>query len=259
MSYGGGGWSEDLPHTSLLAAKLGLLGKAEPDLGSKALSEMLHSLRTATESYLGTRVVTLDVVFPIRPSSAMVRSLRLAASNLRVDLTGTSAAAGQVAAFDNLGDQWDCQDPEKLIVAVEWSRAALTAMVYTVDCGVFEGLRGFQSFTLGSEDFSESNRSDVLAELRYLVETPTELDSIGAFIVLGENGGDNRLWSMLRTAFTRADWGPQPIVTLDMFNGKTDPLFVTAVGAAKDNWAKMQPMDMHGCWVDDEPGRPLCS
>lgn len=257
MPYDGGGWSEDLPHTFFLAAKLGLMGKAEPDLRSKPLSDMLHSLRIATESYLETRVITVDVFFPSRPSSAMVRSLRLAASNSGLDLTGTSAAAGQIAAFDILGDNWDCEDPEKLIVTVEWSRAALAAMLYSVDCGVFEGIRGFQSFTLGSEDFSKSKRSAILQKLRDLIQTPTEFDRIGAFIVLGEDGGDDRLWSMLRTAFTLADWGPQPIVTLDMFNGDVDPAFVAALGAAKDNWAKIQPMEIHGCCIDDEPGQPL--
>ncbi|KAF7195050.1 hypothetical protein HII31_03518 [Pseudocercospora fuligena] len=257
--YDGGGWSEDLPHASFLAAKLGLLRKAEPDLRTKALSEMLHSLRTAMESYLGTRFVAVDVVFPSRPSSAMVRSLRLASSHLGVHLTGTSAGAGQIAAFDILGNNWDCDDPEKLIVTVEWSRAALTAMVYTEDCGIFEGIRGFQSFTLGSEDFSDSKRIAILRKLRDLVQTPTEFDSIAAFIVLGENGGDDRLWSMLRTAFTWADWGPAAIVTLDVFNGDIDPAFAAAGAAAKDNWAKMQPVEMHGCWVDDELDRPLCS
>ncbi|KXT10322.1 hypothetical protein AC579_1026 [Pseudocercospora musae] len=141
--YSGGGWSEDLPHTSSLVVKLGFLGKAGPDLGTKALSDMLHSLRTATESYLGTRVVTVDVVFPSRPSSAMVRSLRLAASNPGIDLTGTLATVGQIAAFNNLGHSWDCDDPEKLAVTVEWSRVALTAMVYSEDYGVFEDIRGF--------------------------------------------------------------------------------------------------------------------
>ena len=140
-------------------------------------------------------------------------------------------------------------DHEQLIITVDYSRAAITALLVYEDCSVFESRRVLHDIQLGADELSGANDldtpRDLLARaLREVISLPLEdgngagLTRISELVLLGESAGDPRLHDALTEVlsersydFSAAAW-KRPM-------GSFDPLFAASRGLALDCWDRL--------------------
>lgn len=265
------------PGTEAAQAPLGLQSLRDylpPWLGgnndnrTQSLSRMLKALKTATESYLEASLSTTEVVFPFPVSDSYLDTLRSTCSSLSLEMPlSAQPPAGILAARaygiggicnivtpDETLERNPADDPEQLILTVDYSRAALTALLVAEECGVFEYRRVLHDTRLGADCLSfskrsdtpecDSNRSDLAHALRDVSSLPLEggngagLKRIRELVLLGESAGDRLLHDVLKEVL-----GEQP-GTLVTHVGERhariiDPLFAASRGLAEDCWDRM--------------------
>lgn len=210
------------------------LGGLACDGAVQQLVPMLRTLQVAASSYLGTEAEEVIVVFPARPSDHLVRDLVRAStrSSLRL-LIRLETPAGHLAAYANgMSDRGCYIDGERRILAVEYSRAALTSMLLQEECGMYEDIRGSHITALGADHWSSDVESDMVSELRRVArnENAPETVNLGfdELVLLGELGDDKRVMRALHEAFV----GSQEVNAVTDSSEMVSPLFAAARGAA---------------------------
>lgn len=222
---------------------------------SKVLSRMLKALKIAAESYLETSVSTAEVAFPFPISDSYSDTLRSACSSVSLHPPWLRLAPAGILAARAYGIGETCEDPEQLILTVDYSRAALTALLVDADCGIFEYRRVLHDTRLGLDglhDRSEASRSDLERAIREVTKLPLEndngagLERINNLVLLGESADNSQLHDVLREVL-----GGQyiPLVTTANENRKSviDPLFAASRGVALHCWDLVNKDEGHGC------------
>ncbi len=241
-----------------------------PWLGGKnartqSLSRMLEALKTATESYLETSLSTAEVVMPFPVSNSYLHDLRSACSylSLHMPLSAQPPAGILAARAHGIGgncpsdtaskvsrEQWD--DPEQLILTIDYSRAALTALLVAEECSTFEYRRVLHDTRLGTDGLfrgsdssgPDSSRDDLARALRKLTSLPLEdgngegLKQISELVLLGESASDRRLHDVLMEVLAEQS-GSLVTAAYDERPRVIDPLFAASRGVAYDCWDRM--------------------
>ena len=230
----------------------------------ETLTGMLRALKTATESYLETTVSPAEVVFPFPASKSMVQALRLAASSTALQLPmSAQPLAGILAAraygiggkcnltADGALDESNVDDPEQLILTIDYSRAALTVLLVVEECGVFEYRRVIHDTRLGLDRLRstpEASASDLESALRNITKLPLEdgngsgIEHINKLVLVGESASDPRLHDILRQVLAK-HYGHLADASDELFVSLIDPLFAASRGVAWDCWDRLNYSD----------------
>lgn len=266
------------PGTGAVQAPLGLQSLRDylpPWLGgdndnrTQSLSRMLRALKTATESYLEASLSTAEVVFPFPVSDSYLDTLRSACSpfSLHMPLSAQPPAGILAARVYDIGGNCktaigkealvinQADDPEQLILTVDYSRAALTALLVAEECGVFEYLRVLHDTNLGADCLSflrrsdtpgcDSNiRSDLAHALRGVTNLPledgngTRMKRIRELVLLGESADDRLLHDVLKEVLDEQS-GTLITHVSERRARVIDPPFAASRGLAQDCWDRM--------------------
>ena len=190
------------------------------DSSSTPFTAMLNSLKTATESYLGHPIATVEIAVPFPISMAWRDLLHQASAALSLNVPTTlSSPAGIYAALAQ-GTGGSCyrsttdgeaDDPEQLILTVAYTDAALTALLVDEECGVFEWRRVLHDTTLGraaiKRQCETASAADCILPLTQalsdLIRLPLEdgngadLTHISELVLHGEAANDPQLHFVL--------------------------------------------------------------
>lgn len=225
-----------------------------------ALEGMLLALKVATESYLGGPVTIADLAAPMPLSPLGQQILRSASSLAGLDRAVGVQIAGQAAARANgIGTYYQYSEEDhcdggaspQVILTVDYSRAALTAILWIEDDSVFEYRRIRHDVGLGADALYRCQHSEIdepcyerLAEaLRQVVKMPLEdvegdvPSMIGGLVLLGEKATDWRLRQILQQVLTEQG------VSISMKKSEyeesdmIDPTFAAARGVAAASWS----------------------
>lgn len=228
---------------------------------SRALSLMLKALKTATESYLDSKISNAEVVVPFPASESYLHDLRQAVASVSLHMPmSAQPPTGIIAArahgmygkcFDDLDlqghDKSMKNDPEQLILTIDYSRAALTALLVDEECGVFENRRVIHDTRLGLNGLHQLGSitaTDLLeTALRNITQLPLDdgngagLKYISNLVIIGESAGDPRLHDTLRRVLSEQ---LEPVTTVKSgFSPPIDPVFAASRGVAWDCWDRM--------------------
>ena len=238
------------------------------DTRAQSLYPMLKALETATESYLEDPFSVAEVVMPFPVPDSYLDDLRSACSSLslHVHFSARDPAGILVAHFYDLGDKCHWQgfevdnDPVPFILTVDYSRAALTALLVTKDCGLLKYERVLHDISLGADRVFGSSRSDSTREglvraLRDLICLPLDygngvgLKRIRNLVLVGESASDRRLHDVLNEVLAEQ---PGDLVTTlsDKRPMIIDPLFAVSRAAAQNCWWR----EDHAQLVKANPG-----
>ena len=113
---------------------------------------MLQALNTAAEASLGTSLSTVEVVIPFPASDSYLDVLRSACSSLSLRMPTSAQPPGGILTarvygiggkcnmgpVDNASEQKQRDDLEQIILTIDYSRAALTALLIVEERGNFE-------------------------------------------------------------------------------------------------------------------------
>ena len=233
-----------------------------------ALADMLIALKVATKSSIDGPVTIPDLAAPVPLSQHGQQILRAASSLAGLDeavgiyMAGSAAArANGIGVYyeDSKEDYYDVDDPPQLILTVEYSRAALTAILWIEEVGVFEQCRIRHDLDLGADAIYRCQHSGVdescyegLAEaLRQLVKMPLEdvgydvPSKIGGLVLLGERATDGRLRQILQQVL--AEQGVLTSVETSEYKESSmiDPTFAVARGVAASSWVTQNEPPWH--------------
>jgi hypothetical protein len=109
----------------------------------------LKALKTATESYLETSISTTEIVVLFPVTKVYYKTLRSACSAVSLHVPYSALDTAGIFATraygvcskhfrNSTGEIPLVDNPQQIILTVEYSRAALTALVVHEDSGVFE-------------------------------------------------------------------------------------------------------------------------
>lgn len=223
------------------------LGGPRPDPRVEVLSRMLLTLKTATESFLGDGQLShVQTVFPAWPSDGFFEAAQSAAKQLSLSPFEMGSSAGQFAAYANHAGERNCVG-ERLILAVEYSRAALTTFIFSEWCELYDELRGLHFLDLGSgRSAAEDHEGDLVSAIRRVARLPlhsiidgTVLDHISGLVVLGENGSSGTLSRALHEVLsTLSSPPPKSGEVHDLDQEMADPVFAASMGAAMLNFGR---------------------
>ena len=228
---------------------------------------MLRALKVATESYLEGPLLDAEVVVPFPVTNSFLDALRSACFSLSLSMPmSAQPPAGVLAArangiggqcingvetvdFPNSNQQ---QDPEQLILTVDYSRAAMTALLVAEECSVFEYRHVLHDTRLGTEELLSREKNDP----RDLSTTPRDLlaralrnvtsllpleDGNGAglsriseLVLLGESAGDRLLQDALTEVLSECSYDFPAAALKRPAVGSFDPLFAASRGVAID-------------------------
>ncbi len=178
------------------------------------INAMLLALQAATEAYLETPLNISDVVTPTRFSESTrdLLDLELNRLGLRRTLGGfPSALKAAILANDMFqGRSYPSGiDETRLILAVDYSRSALTAGLFIDENGVLDDHRFLQGIDIGA-DASPSHlpwskelllkRRRLIQEITSLPVTDAELElpeKISELVLIGDRVSDNELLELL--------------------------------------------------------------
>lgn len=230
----------------------------------QSLSGMLKALKTATESYLQASLSTAEVVVPFPVAECFLDALRAACSSLSLQMPLSAQPPAGILAARAHGIGGNCNtgddEPAQLILTVDYSRAALTALLVAEECGIFEVRRVLHDTRLGADALSRgsdapgfnSSRGDLASALRDITRLPVkdgngeEVTLVGELVLLGESAGDRRLHDVLKEVLGEQSGSPVTTVS-DGRRRIIDPLFAASRGVAQDCWSRMKfrPDDEH--------------
>jgi hypothetical protein len=224
------------------------------DQRHRPFSDMLKALKVAMESHLETKLCDTGIFLPFHFTEPYYQMLgnATAAVSLGVPKIRTSPAAmfaGRVYGLDADCNYYDSFGQEKLILAIEYSRAAVTAFLIHDDCGVWQRLRVVHDTRLGLDNLrdGEAGWTDMERVLRNITQLPLKdgtgagLGYISDIMLLRESARDTRIQNVLRTVLGER-YGS--LTKIDGYAGAVDPLFVGSRGAAYYSWFR-QDDDAH--------------
>jgi hypothetical protein len=232
---------------------------------SRPLSLMLKALKTATESYLDCKLSNVEVIVPFKASEGYLHDLRQAVASVSLQMPlstqpPTGILAARAYAMDGeCDDPYYLQgrnDPAQLILTIDYSRAALTALLAHEECHIYETRRVIHDTQLGLDGLHQldgATATDFLeTALREITQLPLEdgngagLTRINNLVIIGESAGDPRLHDALRRVlgeqFTSVATGKSDL------SPPMDPVFAASRGLAQDCWGRLNsPRDIGGC------------
>ncbi len=236
------------------------------DIRTQPQTRMLQALKTATESYLEGPLLDAEVVLPFPVADSFWKTLRSACSSISLRMLRSLQSAGirAVGAYGLRGrlcnayvfrEQLESNQPlpsEQLILTVDYSRAALTALLVYEDCGVYEDLRVGHDTRLGADELykgtttseSQFGREDLARAIREITKLPVE-EGTGAgstqidnLVILGESAGDPLLRDVLKEVLGQRY--PHLFTAPEQKSmGVIDPLFAASRGLALDCWIRL--------------------
>lgn len=253
----------DLPFPSLLRSALNRWQHRSPD--ATAIGDMLLALKTAAESYLGVPVPTADLVIPMSISPSGRHILESASSSAGLDRAAGFPVAGSLAAMANgIGAyyqhpercRYDDVAPSQLVLTVDYSRAALTAILYLEEMCVFDVLRMRHDVNLGAAALNRCQAStnnedcykDLAEALLQIVKMPVEdVESdiptkVGSLVLLGEKGTDPRLRQVLQQVLAEQSISIALRKSKHEGSAMVDPTFAAARGIAAASWGNQNDL-----------------
>jgi hypothetical protein len=219
-----------------------LLSLRSRDTHSQSLSRMLKALKTATESYLEASISAAEVVVPFPVSDAYLDILRSTCFSLSLQMPMSAQPPAGILAARAHGMVGKCNDPMQLILTVDYTQAALTALMVVEECGIFEYRRVLHDTRLGVDGLSggsDTNRGDLVRALQSFTRLPledgngVELERISNLVLLGESADDQRLHDVLKDVLGERFY--RLATTLSGEHTKNiDPLYAASRGVAED-------------------------
>jgi hypothetical protein len=223
---------------------------------------MLKALKTATESYLEASISAAEVVVPFPVSDAYLDILRSTCFSLSLHMPmSAQPPAGILAAHahgmvgkcnivtrDKGSEQGQADDPMQLILTVDYTQAAFTALLVVEECGVFEYRRILHDTSLGVDGLSggsDTNRGDLVRALQSFTRLPLEDDNGGELermsnlVLLGESAGDQRLHDVLKDVLGERFYRLATTVSGE-HTKNIDPLYAASRGVAEDCWDRLE-------------------
>lgn len=255
----------------------------EHDSCPQPLLWMLQALKAATEAYLEASLSIAEVVFPFPISDTCLDAVRSAFSSLSLQMPlSKQTPAGILAARANgIGGQCNFttariydessiqsqsgrdDDPSaQIILTVDYSEAALTALLVFEECNIFEYRRVLHDTNLGADALSkvppDARQDDLVRALRRITALPledggngAEIHYISELVLLGELAWDRTLRdSLCQVLEEQSHPGKYHHVTVlqrDPCTTKTlvNPLFAASRGVAQDCWERLDFSDQN--------------
>lgn len=231
------------------------------DVRAQSLTGMLSALKTASESYLEASLSTVAVITPFRVSDVYLDALHSACSSLSLRLAmATPPEAGVFAALArDIGGQcdkdFDKSDPEQFVLTIDYSRAALTAILFKEEYTIFESWRAVHNMSLGTNNLSKvydmpgskSSREELADTFRELTSLPSSgggdsasLRHIRHLVLVGESANDKRLHDALKEVLLEQYHGLSTASNDKFRSSVSDPLFAASRGAALCRWSQIE-------------------
>lgn len=210
------------------------------------INAMLHALQAATEAYLGTNLNTSDLVTSTRLSESNrdLLDLELNRLGLRRTLGGFLSALNAAILANDI--PWNRSylsgiDEIRLILAVDYSRSALTAGLFIDETGVLDDHRFLQDVNIGahaspsdlpwSEELS-LKRKRLLQEVASLPVTDAGFElpgSISELVLIGDRANDHELLELLEDI---VGTGPTTTIRDSKQYDSADPIFTAVKSVA---------------------------
>ena len=243
------------------------------DSRTEALSRMLKALKVATESYLEAPLSDAEVIVPFPVSESYLVALRAACSSLSLRMPRSAQPpAGILAARaygiggkcnydvtdEHSSKQYSGNDPEQLVLTVDYSRAALTVLLLSEQCGVFEYHRVLHEMSLGTDALfldtpqtpgPNTGRAQLAKALYDITRLPLKTGNgaglivISELVVMGESADDFRLHDALVEVLLDKTSNDSPFKALSKgkphAGGMIDPVFAASQGVAQDCWDRL--------------------
>ena len=233
------------------------------------INAMLLTLQAATEAYLDTPLNTSDLVTPTRYSQSNRDLLDLELNRLGLRRTLGKFPSALTAAIFASHMPWNRSylsdiDETRLVLAVDYSRSALTAGLFIDDNGVLDDHRFLQDIDIGA-DASPSDlpwSEELLLKRRRLFQEVADLPvtdagfelprRISELVLIGDRASDEELLALLEeTVGTRLVARIRHTTQYD----SADPILTTAKGIASLAKQKIDegeqsclPWDCEGGW-----------
>ncbi|KAF2428644.1 hypothetical protein EJ08DRAFT_699061 [Tothia fuscella] len=231
------------------------------DRSYQSLVPMVKALKTAIESYLEEGISTAEIVTPFPVDEIyhnMVRKTFSAVSlqmpNYALPPAGVLAARahniGNKSCTDSIENSVLKDDPQQLVLTVEFSRSALTALLLHEVCGIYEVRRVLHSTELGLDHLQWGSDhggglNNLENKIKELISLPMddggngeELTFINNLVVFGESADSSQLNRILKKVL-----GEQFERLTDSAHGneyaRIDPLFAASRGVAYDCWDRL--------------------
>lgn len=231
------------------------------DVRAQSLTGMLSALKTASESYLEASLSTVAVITPFRVSDVYLDALHSACSSLFLKRAmSTPPEAGVFAALARgIGGQCDEDhgkyDPEQFVLTIDYSRAALTAIIFKEECNIFESWRAVHNMSLGTDNLSKvydmpgskSSREELADTFRELTSLPSSGGGDGASLkhirhlaLVGESANDKRLHDALKEVLLEQYHELCAASNDKCHSSVSNPLFAASRGAALYRWSQIE-------------------
>jgi hypothetical protein len=198
---------------------------AEPvDSDGEAISWMLKGLKAATEARMEEPLAAVGISCPflIHHRTQFRNTLRTTVESLGLNYKGTKTAS--IAIMDLYGFEGQCEldvfktpdqkepdDPPQTYLALDYSRAGISAFLVKEDCGVPEVLREYHNATLAADLEFPGKREDLSRTLEDLIRpiedryfgavSHTNPVEISELVMLGESTDDAMLHDVLSGVF----------------------------------------------------------
>ncbi|KAK6436210.1 hypothetical protein LTR95_007605 [Oleoguttula sp. CCFEE 5521] len=222
------------------------LSDIQPDARTDVLAPMLAALTAAFVAHAGTNNTEVFVTFAAQPQSEFVPVVAAAAarSGVSMPFLRNDSPAGFVADAYGLSsdpcydvDASRVYDPMQLLLVVDCSRAAISASLRGVWCGMDKDLRTMMNTSLEVGTWSEEVHRSLVVDLRRFLRPVVanweghRLDRIEKVVLSGESALDERLRAVLREVVEDSVMLAVSDA-VDSEKGSVDPLFAAAIGAA---------------------------
>ncbi|KAK6432108.1 hypothetical protein LTR95_011723 [Oleoguttula sp. CCFEE 5521] len=227
------------------------LSDIQPDARTDVLAPMLAALTAAFVAHTGTNNSDVFVTFAAHPQTDFIPVVAAAAARSGVSmpfLMSESPAGFVLDAYGLSSDPCYSFDvsripdrgPMQLLLVVDASRAAISASLRSVWCGIDNDLRTMMNTSLGLGAWSEETHWSLVEDMRQFIRPVANgegrwLDKIERVVLSGESAYDGRLRSVLQEV-VEDSVVPSVSDAIESGEGHVDPLFAAAIGAAKYAW-----------------------
>jgi hypothetical protein len=158
----------------------------DPD--AEAITWMLKGLKASTEAYMEESLTAVSIGYPFQIRSGW--PFRTAVESLGLNYKNTRTAAIAITELYGLEGQCDPDpyktpdekekpdDPAKTYMALDCSRAGISAFLMEEDCGVTEVLREYHNTTLAADVDFPGKHADLSRTLQTFICSTDERDSV---------------------------------------------------------------------------------
>lgn len=194
-----------------------------PSSGADAAKPMIRALKASVEAYLGTTFCFADVAIPATLSADQNAAIRdaLAADGLQTALPNPINAALAAAVANGIKT-----DDERVLLAVDYSRSGLAAMLFTQELGVFDELRHDAWPELGDDSAPLDPRhwDLVRAALANFLRDSDRRAGVDDLVSYGDRAEERQFREALRDVLGKAQGQAEGALF--------DPIFASAAGVA---------------------------